>query len=330
MSLQQYENEATGILIDNAEKHCRIGNYQHAVELLESCTSASEASSSASWLGLVFAATARNKLHLHDDQGALSCLAKIPQDLLRANPKIAAERHTIAGILERRGSYRAWKAGDLNGALLKADTSIHSFQLAEQISLLGLEDRLRYNAVLNRVYAQGLRLAIQNRTTAESNGALVCEAMIAEAKSRDYTPKIFQNHLTGLTVIADLAIGADIELGKISSLSSESEYQTACRKIIGLQERHFWADLLLHEVKYASNVNPETLSRALILGSKSLLTDGRRNVDSLLSSYALHLRVCHMGLKQSKTNGTTMAEIEKTFLKFPKEVQQMARRTCFK
>jgi hypothetical protein len=317
-------NDSLESVLETAEAQTRVGHYFDAIKILENYTVPTPLSSD-HWFGLVLTSTARNKLHVQDNQGALDCINRISNELKHANPKVAAECHLVEGMLARRQSHHSWKSGDATLAESQARLSINSFLAAEQSARRGLEDRLIFNAILNRIYAEGLLAAICSQSIIK-NRELIVSAISAEAGSRDYTPQILKDNIPGLIIIADLALGANIKLPDVFLLSKDVNFFLDCRKVLGNQGRTYWADLLLNEIKYAKNLTPEMRARALVLGSKFLLLDAEYGIEleKLMLTYLTYLRYCYKDLKSMESNPSMLKCLIATIEKFPKEITKQA------
>ena len=307
-----------GALLAEAESHTRLGQYDDALGILGRTGYGANGEHSEHWMGMVCAAAARNKLHAQDDQGALQFLSLISAELRAANPKIDAECHTIVGILRRRDAHHHWKTLQKEVALLKVKQAINAFELAQHSGQMALEDRLQHNAVLNRLYATGLQFAIQAQPR-ERYAILLAEAIVTEVASRDSTPPCVRDDLTGLTIIADLACGGGISLQATSSLSNESTFQTAVRKIIRYDSAS-WAELILSYVREMGFCKTDVLVRALLLGCKMLQADGYVADYGVQTEYAARLRIHYLNLECTSSNTSLQRQIVEALSHFPPEI----------
>jgi len=309
---------SAGALLAEAESHTRMGEYDEALDILRCTPGGANGEHSEHWTGMVCAAAARNKLHAQDNQGALQFISLISAELRAANPKIDAECHTIVGILRRREAHRLWKAGKKEPALVKVKQAIHAFALARQSAQMALEDRLQHNAELNRLYATGLQFAIEEQPKA-CYAALVEQAVIAEAASRDSTPPCLRDDLTGLTIIADLACGADIDVRAVPALSHDATYQAALRQIIR-SGCGSWAELILGIVRDTGPCKTEVPVRALLFGCKVLHADGTAAGRSMQTEYAARLRVHYLDLEGATSNAPLRQQIAHALSLFPEDI----------
>jgi hypothetical protein len=325
--MQSPDTPSAGALLAAAEFRTRAGKYYDALGILERTMDDAHGDHSEHWMGMVCAAAARNKLHIQDDQGARQYLNLISPALRAANPKIDAECHTISGILRRREAYTHWKAGREHEALALADDAIEAFRHAEHSAQMALEDRLQHNAVLNCLYAEGLKLAIQARPCAHY-APLLAAAIVAEAASRDSTPPCVRDELSGLIIVIDLACGAGASLDDAARLSEESAFVKAAGKILraGCST---WAELILSHVRDMNICKSDVLARAMLLGCKLLREDGYRADRALLAEYAARLRIHCLDLDDAASNAALRRQIMDALAHFPAEIAQKVMRLRF-
>ena len=316
-------------VLSEAESRSRMGRYDDALGILERNAGAGAAAEkhSAYWMGMVCAAAARNKLRMQDDQGALQYLRLVSPELRDANPKIDAECHTVRGILHRRDAYRDWKAQRQDSAMLKVELAIGAFQLAQASAQMALEDRILHNAALNRLYAYGLRLALLGHKR-EQYAELVCEAIVAEAASRDSTPPCVRDDLTGLTMIADLARGGGIGLDDVPGLSGDPVFVQAARQIVGCYGTT-WAGLILETVREAHPGKTDVVAGALILGTTLLRTDPHESGAGLFAEYAARLRVTYHDLGDAVFHAPLRERVLTALAGLPPEIARMAMAPTF-
>jgi hypothetical protein len=316
--MQSPDTPSAGALLAAAEFRTRAGKYDDALDILESTKNNARSDRSEYWMGLVCAAAARNKLHLLDNQGARQNLNLISPELRAANPKIDAECHMISGILCRREAHKHWKAGREREALGLTDDAIDAFRLAEHSAQMALEDRLQHNAVLNRLYAEGLKLAIQAQPRAHYV-PLLTAAIVAEAASRDSTPPCVRDELSGLLIVIDLARGAGVSLDDAARLSEDSAFVKASRKILRAVCSN-WAELILSHVRDMTICKSDLLARAMLLGCKLLREDGYRADRTLLAEYAARLRIHCLDLDNAASCNGLKRQIVDALDHFPVEI----------
>jgi hypothetical protein len=315
-----------GTVLEEAEYQSRKGHYTEAIKILEGATVNSSIEHPRYWEGIVCVMSARNKLHVQDDLGALQFIKAVEDDLRAVNPKIDAECRTVLGILCRREGYRLWKSVNISSALVKANESIKEFELAETAAQMALEERLQHNARLNKLYSEGLILAIQKSPQNEYI-PLVVESIIAEAKSRECMAPNTKDHLSGLTIVIDLALGGGVTPDQVFNLSENSRFHWAYRIVIG-NGKQSWPEFIFDQYNASISIKSDVAARALLLGSKILLTE--INPDhALLRGYASFLRICSIDLNSSGTNRKTRELIDATISKFPSEIIKMVTRHNF-
>lgn len=315
-----------GNLLEEAENHSRKGHYTEAIKVLEAAKANSDVEHPKYWEGIVCVMSARNKLHAQDDEGALSFVNAVEDELRAVNPKIDAECRTVIGILKRREGYRLWKSGNFSESIAKASESIKELEKAEIAAQMALEERLQYNAVLNKLYSQGLILAIQ-QSPQEEYIQLVIEAIIAEANSRECMPPNTKDYLSGLTIVVDLALGANVFPEKLFNLSDIPKFHWAYR-IVVCDSKLSWPEVIFNQYNASISIKSDVSARALLLGSKLLLAEPNPDY-SLLRGYASYLRICAIDLYSSGTNRKTRDLIDATISKFPPEIVKMVTRHNF-
>lgn len=319
MNLPTKARHRPGAILELADAHTRRGQYSEALDVLKGADAALSAEHPEYWLGMVCVASARNKLHMQDDKGAADFLGLISKSLRAANPKIDAECQTVTGILCRRAAHRLWKNGNSEQALPKIHNAVAAFDLAERSAQIALEERLQHNAVLNRLYAQGLLFAVQGK--AMNNSGLLVEAVVAEARSRQSTPPNVKDDLAGLIIVADLAMGAHIALDQVRSLSDKAEFLSSWN-IINSNRSTSWPELILNHVRSTSICKPDVLARALLLGIK-MLKRADHEADGLLIGYAVQLHICYLSLKDMPLQGGLAGRVKEAVFGFPPHIAEL-------
>jgi hypothetical protein len=171
--------------------------------------------------------------------------------------------------------------------------AIDCFSQARRAAENGIEHRLAFVAELNQLYTLGLQAAIAGRSRDE-NPQLLVAAIQAEASARGKTPM----NVAGLTIIADLAIGAGLQPADLFSLSDAPAYRRACQAIFRDAPRPWPHELL--RAATAANVPFEQMARALVLGSRCLTRSNETAADDdLLRAYLVHLTDCDCTLPRS-------------------------------
>jgi hypothetical protein len=325
--MQSADTPTAGALLAAAEFRTRAGRYDDALGILERTMDGACGDHSEHWMGMVCAAAARNKLHIQDDAGARQYLDLISPALRAANPKIDAECHTISGILRRREAHAHWKAGREREALTLADDAIEAFRHAEYSAQMALEDRLQHNAVLNRLYTEGLKLAIRGRPRADY-APLLGAAIVAEAASRDSTPPCVRDELSGLIIVVDLACGAGASPEDAVRLSEEPAFARAAGKILRTG-CGTWAELILCHVRDMGMCKIDVLVRAMLLGCKLLREDGYRADRALMGEYAARLRIHYLDLDGAASNAVLRRQIADALARFPTEIVRQVMRPGF-
>jgi hypothetical protein len=266
--------------------------------------------------------TARTKLHLQDDLAARCALNNVPSFLSASNPLIDSDIRTINGILLKREAHRAWKSGNILDALNKARDAITEFRNAETSAADADKEgnRLKFCARLNLLHCEGLEGAMLGKT-ADHFRTLTVGAVIAEGNSRDWSPPKAADNLTGLVIIADLAIGAKLGLSHMDELSDDPNYHTAYQMIFNQHDvsaTRCWPAFLLQQVNNNHHLCQDTLARTILLGAKILFDDEYHHDNELLSRYAYKL--CNL-FDAFGSNGSNP--------KIRKQLQQMRSRLPF-
>ncbi|RJG05272.1 hypothetical protein D3870_03885 [Noviherbaspirillum cavernae] len=211
--------------------------------------------------------------------------------------------------------------------MVLADDAIEAFWHAEYSAQMALEDRLQHNTVLNRLYAEGLKLAIQAQPRAHYT-PLLAAAIVAEAASRDSTPPCVRDELSGLIIVIDLACGAGASLDDAARLSEQSAFVKAAGKILraGCST---WAELILSHVRDMNICKNDVLARAMLLGCKLLREDGYRADRALLAEYAARLRIHSLDLDGAACNAALRRQIVDALTRFPAEIAHKVMRLRF-
>jgi hypothetical protein len=238
--------------------------------------------------GMALALKARSQVHLMDDAGATLTISLVPRLVRHLNPKVDAYCQIVAGLVQRRRAYRSWKAGSPDLAALHS--AIDCFAQARRAAENGIEHRLSFVAELNQLYTHGLEAAIAGRALHE-NPQLIVAAVHAEASARAKTPMEDASNVAGLTIIADLAIGAGLQPADVLALSDAPAYRQACQAILRAAPQA-WPHELLRAAS-AANVPFEQKARALVLGSRCLTRHDQGAADQdLVHAYLIHLTDC--------------------------------------
>jgi len=251
--------------------------------------------------GMALALKARSQVHLMDDAGATLTLSLVPAAVRRLNPTVEAYCQIVAGLVHRRRAYRSWKAGSPNPGVLRA--AIDCFARARRAAENGIEHRLAFVAELNQLYAMGLEAAIAGRSRHE-NPRLLVAAIQAEANARRKTPMEDAANVAGLTIIADLAIGAALQPAELFDLSDAPAFRQACLAIFRADPASWPHELL--RAATAANVPFEQKARALVLGSRCLTRVDQAAVDEdLLHGYLVHMTDCECALPKGIAGATS-------------------------
>ena len=237
--------------------------------------------------GMALALKARSQLHLLDDAGAMLTISLVPPIVRQFNPKVDAYCQLVTGLVHRRRAYRSWKAGSHEPQMLQ--TAIECFAQAQQAAESAMEERLASIAELNQLYARGLEAAIAGLSQ-QVNPGLIIAAIHAEALAIAKTPVEEAASIAGLIVIADLAIGGELEPQDVLGLSDAIAFRLACMKIFAGKPASWPEELLRAAMK--SGIALEQKVRALILGSRQLAKAGLAMNPDLVRSYLLHLTEC--------------------------------------
>lgn len=261
---------------------------------------------------------ARNLMHLEFETEAGNCIASIPEVVFDYNPALYSDRCSVSGILKRREARRFWKMGSRERALVKANEAIMEFNLAEVAAQHAGEygNRLFFNSCLNKQYARGLLLAINGSPPSEYE-PLVTEAIIAEHHSRQNMTETNRDYISGTAIIADLALGATLDVDHVSLLSGSTGFASAFHAIFGW-EKLSWPEHILSQCrgipyKYegksrainfiaSPGASQDSLAKSLILGCKLLLRE--ENIDAnMLVAYAVDMQLCAGLLKRNGNIG---------------------------
>lgn len=314
-------------LLVKADDFTRKGYHLKAIDILKSASNIpvyAYTSYMGAKINILFA---RNMLHLQEDFDALSIIQTVPKSLRDTNPQIDADCRSVIGILRRRDAYHTWKAGHDTEALSKAKDAIAEFCHAEDSASMALDGRLKYNAQLNKLYANGLMFAIQKAPRGDYE-PLVVKAVIAEDCSRDNMPPNSQDYLTGLTIVADLALGADLGFDQMFSLSFDPKYQKAYRRVLsmGSSQGRSWQEFLLEQTRASiSIVSPNIIAKTLLLGTKILFSESSYEHE-LLKKYAVDLRYYSIYLTRSGANPKTRDQLENAISRLPDNLIRFVRR----
>lgn len=247
--------------------------------------------------GMALALKARSQVHLMDDAGATLTVSLVPELVRRLNPKVDAYCQIVSGLVQRRRAYRSWKAGSPD--LDTLNSAITCFAQAQRAAENGIEHRLALVAEINLLYTHGLKAAIAGRSQHE-NPRLIVAAVQAEANARAKTPLEDAANVAGLTIIADMAIGASLQPANLLTLSDAPAYRYAWRAIFRA-DAQAWPHELLRAAS-AANVPFEQKARALVLGSRCLTGHNQAAADQdLIYAYLVHLTDCDCSLPRGIT-----------------------------
>ncbi len=250
--------------------------------------------------GMALALKARSQVHLMDDAGATLTISLVPAAVRRLNPKVDAYCQIVCGLVYRRRAYRSWKAGSPDLGILHA--AMDCFAQARRAAESGIEHRLAFVAELNQLYAIGLEAAIAGRSHHE-NPQLLVAAIHAEASARGKTPMEDAANVAGLTIIADLAIGAGLQPAELFHLSDASAFRQACLAIFRAEPKSWPHELL--RAATAANVPFEQKARALVLGSRCLTRLNQTADEELVRAYLVHLTDCDCTLRKGVTGANS-------------------------
>jgi hypothetical protein len=297
------EQDASFAVLTRAHLLRRAGQHGEAITRLDEAMR-SALQHDEVFAGMALALKARSQLQLMDDAGAALTVRLVPALVRRFNPKVDAHCRIVSGLVHRRRAYRAWKAGAPDLQLLYA--AIDCFAQARHAAEKGIEHRLAFVAELNRLYAEGLEAAIAGRSRHE-NPRLVVAAVQAEADARAKTPLEDAANVAGLTIIADLAIGAGLQPADLFALSGAPAYRQACRSLLRAGAPSWPHELL--RAAAAADVPVEQKARALVLGGRCLTRAGGDAADrDLVQAYLVHLADCAMAAAPAQAPLPGLAE----------------------
>lgn len=318
-----------GEVFDTADRYTRIGAYERAVDVLGELEAQSGFPQTEYAIAKKCVLLARNKLHMRDEAGAVQYLTQIPASQIAANPQIEAEHHAVSGLLKRREAYSKWKASDTAAAIATADQAMACFQAAKEKSLLADDSRLHHATTVSALYTACLLLAIRERP-ADCYLEHVVEAVVAEATSRRHTSEEERNDLTGLTLIADMALGAKVSPGQLVDYMGDGPHRAACRRVLR-DWNQSWPQLLLREVQLAPvDANPDFPTRALLLGAKILLDEPRASVDGLMWACAARLQMTYSDQYYLHgPNSKAGRDIQAMLRRFPTDILRYVKRPRF-
>jgi hypothetical protein len=224
---------------------------------------------------------ARNHLHLYEDQKALQCLDSIDKGVLAISKSTSASAYLHYGFVEKRSAYTLWKSGDLDKADKALNMAINCFQASQYEAELGGLDLPKANAKINEIYAKNLQCHINDSEVVKEKKrvSLLIEAVLCEQNIIHYSPPASADHLTGLTVIADMASSIGMAPRDIHVLSEKSEFLSACR--IMFDPKKTWTLHLLEESRLAQP-KPVVYAKGLVLAAKLFTKDDAIHCSSLL------------------------------------------------
>lgn len=322
-----------------AEKLFHLGRYRESLKILEECNQDPAFAYMHCEHASALLLSARNSMHMGMDNEAAKYIDSIPEIVFEYNPLLYADKCIITGILKRRKSRRYWKAGQQEDALLCANEAIKEFNLGEAASARQSNcERYHFNAKLNKEYAKGLILAI-NKAPGQHYMPLLTDAIIAEAHSRKYMNKENRDLVSGTTIIADLALGAGLDIENIANLSSAQEYTLAFRQLFG-RNMNSWPEYILSmcrgfpvtpdsnskviNIEDSPGASQDSIAKALILGLRILLR--KENIDpDLVVMYSTDLYFSARLLERNNTSHDTVNFIYQMINSIPKHLYQLSR-----
>lgn len=320
-----------------AEELFHLGRYPESLQILE------EFNKDPTFVHLYYKRasalllSARNAMHMGMDTEAIKHIGLITEKVFDC-PSIYAERCIITGIVKRREGRRLWKTGKREDALKSANEAMKEFNLGEAASE-GQKDckRLYFNAILNKNYTQGLILAI-NGAPKQHYVPLLPDSTIAEAHSRKHMTEDDRDLITGTTIIADLAMGAGLDIEEIANLSNTQKFAVAFKHIFGLKNRS-WPEFILstcrgfpvtcNNSKIINIVDSpgacqDNIAKALILGLRILLQKKEANPD-LIVMYATDLYFSARLMERNNTSQATISLIYDMINSIPKHLFELSR-----
>lgn len=280
--------DAVNALLMQSEQCLQNGRHHAAIAVLGRVSAIRGADQDAElWSAWALASTARNRFHLGDNAGAFQCLGGIREDFRRANPPLDSECFSISGLLKRRQAHDLWKNGDSERARLKVAEAIEEFSLAALTSDYK-DKRTQLNAHLNATYCAGLDSAIRSHSI-EDNPKLLVRAIVLEQQIRVSSAPAVRDDISGLLIVADLSLGANLKVSDVFQLDV-AESEAFARLEVLKKDNSSWSALLL-ETATATAVRPEIAAKGLVLGARALLLQEGSDVQkSLLKSYAVHIQ----------------------------------------
>jgi hypothetical protein len=300
ISTQTEQDQASRSVLAQAHTLRRAGLHGEAISRLDEAMR-SALQHDEVFAGMALALKARSQVHLMDDAGASLTISLVPALVRRLNPKVDAYCQIVCGLVYRRRAYRSWKAGSPDLDILHA--AIDCFAQARRAAENGIEHRLVFVAELNQLYTMGLEAAIAGRSRRE-NPQLLVAAIQAEANARAKTPMEDATNVAGLTIIADLAIGAGLQPADLFKLSDSPAHRRACQSIFRADPQSWPHELL--RAAAAANVPLEQKARALVLGSRCVTRSAESAADDdLVRTYLVHLTDCDCTLPNNVVGTST-------------------------
>lgn len=251
------------------------------------------------WAALQYLITARARFHLGDDPSAIQCLvAAASTGAVQESLDLAIQHASVDALIKRRRAHRLWKMGKPESARHDAESVVEAFRKAEALAVGDTFKLAGLNAALNRIYSLGLVAAIDCQSNAE-NPQLLMEAIVIEAEIRDWSPPRLRNDAVGMTIIADLARGADLTVGDAHNLADTNVERLAAQRVLPNPNRE-WPEALLGVVDVASRALVKV--QALILGAELVLSERYAGLNPA-NAYAIQLRLMDVLLALQKESG---------------------------
>lgn len=244
------------------------------------------------WEALMLLQEARSRYHLGDDATASSCLNQVNERARVQSAAVDAHWLSINGFIARRRSQLFRKLGNLASAVREAESALLAFNQAAIVAEMVPDIAFALQNKTNFIYTLGLKAAITG-TSLHTNRELVSRAIVIEAETQEQTPPSKYCGLAGLTIIIDLAIGANMTPHQVIAMADDLSlkdhqigYAAATRSVVSHRYTH-WLDLLLDEIsknlptpsaeylpRQISKVQPRHLVRALTLAGKLAESQG--------------------------------------------------------
>jgi tetratricopeptide (TPR) repeat protein len=266
---------------------------------------------------------ARNYIHLNEDEKALYLLDNIDPNVVSISKSVAATLNINKGLIFKRKGYALWKNGNSKAALTQLNKAIDLFSNAQYEAELGAIELIKYNAQLNSIYTKSLIILIQGENIHEKFDALLVEAIVCESDIlANSTPKNL-DHLTGLTIIADMCDAVKKTPQELLTLSTSPKFLKAYYEMFNNQTS--WSKHLLDEASKGKS-RPDVYAKALILGAKMIAS----NDIELVKLYALRLYDALLIVQHESQRETVLTRaIRLTLDNLPKEHSMRISRKTF-